>query len=145
MTDFLVWQEVWNTDIPDIDEQHIVMANMLNQIVEALNQSDKGQKYDQELNRLLNDFLNITREHFASEENQMRQVDYPNYLDHKKEHKILQADLAQYILEIKCAKSAIDIGTLSALKHWFVAHITADDKDFATYYHDKVLEGMNKD
>lgn len=27
MTDFVVWQEGWNTDIPDIDEQHIIMAN----------------------------------------------------------------------------------------------------------------------
>ncbi len=141
MTDFLVWQEGWNTDIPDIDKQHIAMANMLNQIVDALNQSDKGQKYEQELGRMLNDFLNVTREHFASEEEQMRQIDYPDYVEHKKEHLILQADLAQYILEIKRAKSGIDIGTLSALKHWFIAHITGEDKAFANYYHDKGLEG----
>ena len=141
MTDFLVWQARWNTNIPDIDKQHIAMANMLNQIVGALNQSDKEQKFDQELDRMLNDFLNITREHFASEEERMRQIDYPDYVDHKKEHIILQADLAQYILDIKHAKSVIDIGTLCALKHGFIAHITGDDKAFANYYHDKGCRG----
>ncbi|MDH3948764.1 MAG: hypothetical protein OEU74_07370 [Gammaproteobacteria bacterium] len=39
MTDFVVWLVGWNTDIPDIDEQHIAMAKKLNQIAEMLNQS----------------------------------------------------------------------------------------------------------
>jgi hemerythrin len=145
MTDYLVWQEGWNTDIPDIDEQHIAMANMLNQIVDFLNQPEKGKKHDQELDKLLSDFLILTREHFASEEGKMRQIEYPDYADHKNEHLMLQANLAQYILEIKRDQSAIDIGTLSALKHWFIAHITGDDKAFADYYHNKGLEGKHKD
>ena len=58
---------------------------------------------------------------------------------------MLQANLSQYILEIKRAQSAIDIGTLSALKNWFIAHITGDDKAFADYYHNRGLEEKNKD
>lgn len=137
MTDLIVWQEGWNINIPDLDEQHIAMANMLNQIADILNQSNKGYKHEQKLDRMLGDFLSLTREHFASEEEQMQKINYPNYADHKKEHLMLQAELAQYILEIKHEQSAINISTLSALKHWFIAHITGDDKAFANYYHDK--------
>ena len=137
MTDYLVWQEGWNTNIPDVDEQHIAMANMLNQLVELLNQSDKGQERDLALDGLLSDFLTLTREHFASEEEKMRQIGYPNYVEHKREHLMLKAELAVYIREIKKGKSEIDIGTLSALKWWFIGHIKSDDKDFADYYHNK--------
>ena len=144
MTDYLVWREGWNTNIPDIDEQHIAMANMLNQLAEVLNQSDKGQEHDRALHRLLSDLLTLTREHFASEEKKMRQIGYPNYAAHKSEHMMLQAELADYILEIKKGKSEVDIGTLSDLKFWFIGHITTDDKAFADYYLSKRSTEKNK-
>ena len=145
MTDYLVWKEAWNTNISDVDEQHIAMANMLNKIIVVLNQSDKGQEHDRALDRLLSDFLTLTRDHFASEEKKMRQTGYPNYAAHKSEHMMLQAELAEYILEIKKGKSEVDISTLSALKFWFIGHITSDDKAFADYYHSKRSTEINKE
>lgn len=135
MVDFLVWQERWNTDIPDIDKLHIAMANQLNKIVEVLNQSAKGQEQAHELDSLLSDFYKLTREHFSSEESQMRQLRYPDYAAHHKEHRMLLAELAQLIREVKRGQSMLDIETLRALKQWFVVHLAGADKDYAKYYH----------
>jgi hemerythrin-like metal-binding protein len=142
MTDLIVWRESWLTDIPDIDQQHITMTNKLNQIIDLLNHLDINKNCNKKLEKLLLEFLNLTSNHFASEEALMRQADYPDYSVHKKEHMILHGDLVQYIHDIKCDKSTIESGVLSALKHWFIAHITGDDKAFAIYYNN-IIEGGN--
>jgi hemerythrin len=143
MTDLIVWRESWLTNIPDIDEQHIAMANKLNQIIDLLSQLDTNENCKRKLEKLLHEFLNLTRNHFASEEALMRQVDYPDYSVHKKEHMILHGDLTQYIHDIECDKSTIENGVLSLLKHWFIAHITGDDKAFANYYNKRLEEKID--
>ena len=83
MTDLIVWRESWLTNIPDIDQQHITMTNKLNQIIDLLNHLDINKNCNKKLEMLLLEFLNLTHNHFASEEALMRQADYPDYSVHK--------------------------------------------------------------
>jgi hemerythrin len=133
---FLKWQEHWNTEIPDIDNQHIEMANLLNQIGDEL-QKSKGQQQKQNGNlvSMLSELFELTLEHFNAEEEHMRTISYPQYASHRKEHVMLKAEMAQLIREIQQGQSRLDIGTLRALKHWYVAHLVGSDKDYADYYH----------
>lgn len=136
--DFLVWQERWNTDIPDVDEEHMALAHQMNRIVDLLNQPAREEQQDGELDSLLDGLYNLTREHFNSEEAIMRQINYPDYTAHHKEHVMLLAELARYIREIQHGQSALDIGTLRALRTWFVVHLSEADAAFANYYHKKM-------
>lgn len=141
MTDLIVWRESWLTHIPDIDEQHIAMANKINQIIDLLGSMDSNKNCKNDLENLLHEFSNLTHNHFSSEEALMQKMSYPDYYGHKQEHIILRGDLAQYMRYIKCDKSIIDNDVLSALKHWFIGHITGEDKAFANYYNNKRLKG----
>jgi hemerythrin len=138
MTAFLVWQERWNTDIPDVDEQHMALANQMNRIAEVLNQSDGGAPQEQDLDSLLEGLYDLTRDHFNSEEARMHQVNYPDATAHHKEHVMLLAELVRYIREIRHNQSALDIGTLRALRTWFVVHLVEADAAFASYYHKRM-------
>ena len=138
MTDFLVWQERWNTDIPDVDEEHMALAQQMNRIAEVLDQPTGGGQQEEDLDSLLDGFHELAREHFKSEEAVMRQVNYPDYSAHHKEHVMLLAELARYIREIQHGQSALDIGTLRALRTWFVVHLAEADAAFANYYHKKM-------
>jgi hemerythrin len=138
MTNFLVWQERWNTDIPDVDEQHLALANQMNRIAELLNQSGRREQQEADRDSLLNGLYRLSCEHFNSEEARMRQVNYPDYIAHHKEHVMLLAELARYIREIRQGQSALDIGTLRALRTWFVVHLAEADAAFASYYHRKM-------
>lgn len=138
MTDFLVWQERWNTDIPNVDEEHMALAKQMNRIVEVLNQSTGGDRQEDDLDSLLDGLYNLTREHFNSEEAMMRQLNYPDSTTHHKEHVMLLAELARYIREIQHDQSVLDIGTLRALRTWFVVHLSEADAAFANYYHKKM-------
>jgi hemerythrin-like metal-binding protein len=136
MGKFLNWQEKWNTEIPDIDKQNLELANQLNRIVDEL-QKTKGQQYKQNSNleSLLSEFYDLTLDHFNAEEALMRTISYPRYASHRQEHVMLKAEMAQLIREIKQGQSRLDMGTLRALKHWYVAHLAGPDRDYADYYH----------
>jgi hemerythrin len=136
MGNFLNWKEQWNTNISDIDMHHVEMANLLNQIGDEL-QKTKGQqqKKNHNLVRMLSELFDLTLEHFNSEEAHMWKTSYPRFASHRREHVMLKAELALLIREIKQGLSRLDIGTLRALKHWYVAHLIGPDKDYADYCH----------
>lgn len=134
MAMLLEWQERWNTDIPDIDEQHIAMANQLNRISEMVDMLDDKQEHNDQLSESLSELLEMTRVHFASEELLMSEHDYPDYSDHQKEHTVLMAELAQLIREVRRDQSVLDRKTLQELKQWFVIHLVGADKEFAKHY-----------
>lgn len=141
MGQFLKWQEKWNTQIPAIDEQNMEMANLLNQIVDELQRTDSQEKKQNTyIDTMLSEFIELTLEHFNSEEEHMRQISYPRYSSHRQEHVMLKAELKQLFREIKEGQSKLDIGTLRALKHWYVAHLAGPDKDYADYYHANNLQ-----
>ena len=138
MTDFLEWHERWNTDITDIDEQHIALARQINRIVEVLRQSGEGEQRSKALENLLDELYDLTRAHFTAEEAMMRQNDYPDYAAHHKEHVMLLAELVDYIREIQQGRAVLDIGSLRELRSWFVVHLAQADAAFASYYHKKM-------
>jgi hemerythrin len=135
MTDFIVWQAPWNTHIPEIDAHHVEMAKQLNLLVKMLERRPAASRQHLGLEDLLNDYMHLTRRHFSWEEEQMRELGFPDYARHKREHTMLLAELNQLLVDIRRNPSAVDIGTLRALKHWLIAHVTLADRAFAGYYH----------
>jgi hemerythrin len=135
MNDLLVWNDEWNTGIPDVDEMHLAMAVKLNQVFELFRACCEAAEHEHLLRNALNEFLELTREHFGAEEEKMRHSNYPDYANHKKEHIMLVAELVQYIRELEKRVVAMDAMTQSNLKNWLIAHIVIADKAFASYYH----------
>ena len=137
MPDLLVWNDEWNTGIPDVDEMHMAMAFKLNQVFELLKEYYEVLEREHVLGELLNEFLELTREHFVEEEELMRQCNYPDYANHKKEHTILVAELVMFIRDMKKQRVTLDTTTHRDLKNWLIAHIVLADKAFAHYFHEQ--------
>jgi hemerythrin len=135
MMDYIVWQTQWNTNIPEIDERHAAMVGHLNDVIDVLNQATDGGDKGRALDKLLKDYIVLTREHFASEEEQMQRTKFPDYARHKREHVMLLAELNQLTSEISKHPSSLDMRTVRALKQWLVAHFTSADKAYADYHH----------
>lgn len=134
MNDLLVWNDEWNTGIPDVDEMHLAMAHKLNQVFELFRECYECE-LDHRLRSALGEFLELTREDFGLEEEKMRLCNYPDYANHKKEHIMLVGELVQYIRELEQRRAALDATTQGNLKSWLIAHIVIADKAFADFYH----------
>jgi hemerythrin len=135
MIEYIVWQTQWDTNIPEIDERHAAMVRHLNEVIDVLNQHTDGKQKAGALEKLLRDYVRLTREHFAAEEEQMQRTKFPEYASHKREHVMLLAELNQLMCELSAMPSSLDMRTVRALKQWLVAHITSADKAYADYYH----------
>jgi hemerythrin-like metal-binding protein len=133
MTDFVVWKEEWTTGIAVIDDQHRAMADQMNRIVAALEGAVPSDAPVAGVEGLLDEFVRLTRENFATEEDLMSDSAYPGYAVHKKEHAMLLAELAQLMREIGQGSSAVGLHTLRDLKRWFVSHVVLADMDYAKH------------
>ena len=133
MSETLIWKEEWGTGIAVLDEQHMAMTSKLNQIIEMLRHPGKGQNQKPSLEGVLIPLQKLFREHFNEEEEEMRRLNYPGYVTHKKEHVIFLAELTQLIREIQRKRLNLDTSTPHNLKHWFVSHMVIADRAFANY------------
>lgn len=133
MSEMLIWKDEWNTGISVLDEQHMEMTSKLNQIIEVLSQPERVQNQKQTLEGILIPLQKLFREHFNEEEDEMRRLNYPGYVIHKKEHVIFLAELSQLIREIQQKRVNLDTNTPHDLKHWFVSHMVIADRAFANH------------
>ncbi|MCB1766851.1 MAG: hemerythrin family protein, partial [Candidatus Competibacteraceae bacterium] len=82
MVKFIEWSNALSIGIEEIDAQHKVLVDLLNQVHEAIQQRH-GVEVTNEIVEQLGEY---TRIHFAVEESLMRILHYPEYERHKDEH-----------------------------------------------------------
>ena len=139
MEDFLKWRESWLTGVESLDVQHAELAACLNSIAKMCF-SEEGQASGdcsgkaEQLEKLVSQLYDMTRQHFKHEEQLMLEAEYPNYSAHVHEHGMLLGELKLMIrTSFRKDRENIDPETLKALKSWFIAHIAQSDKLFAQF------------
>lgn len=133
-------------NIPEIDRQHKQIADIINQLIKALqphhntppNTSDNfsaekhGSDSDkQDIRHHLEDLIKSTEEHFLYEERLMSKIGYPGHVEHKREHLLLLAELKSFIRDILDGSDQLDLKSINSLKNWFLIHIQSSDIEFA--------------
>lgn len=110
-----------------IDEDHQHLIDLINELYTASDQNQDGAILEDILQRL----FNYTSEHFYREEELMEKIQYPDVLNHVKQHKkllervlILQASLAE-------KRDYVAKETAELLRFWLTSHIHTTDKALA--------------
>lgn len=122
------WTDDLATGNSFIDNDHRKLITMVNALYDAM---AKGQANDI-INKVLNNLIIYTREHFAREEVEMDRIKYAGAIVHKGEHK----QLLNQVLDLKTKLDAggkINAVTVSAfLSDWLRNHILMVDMKLAT-------------
>lgn len=138
-------------NIPEIDRQHRQIADIINQLIRALQpphhntspytphdtyHNDSANTCDhgltpQDIRHHLDDLIKATEEHFLYEERLMKKIRYPGHTEHKREHLLLMAELKSFIRDILADNAQLDLKSIDSLKRWFVLHIHCSDMAFA--------------
>jgi len=126
----ITWNDSLSVKVPEIDEQHKKLVNILNQLNDAMLKR-AGQ---QALGTLLNELINYTVTHFQYEEKFMRATSYPSYLAHKKEHDNLTAQALELKKKYEAGQPCITIETMDFLKSWLTKHIQGTDKQYSEHF-----------
>jgi hemerythrin-like metal-binding protein len=131
---FLLWRDDWQLDHDCLDEQHMEMANILNQLHHfVVHENKKIHAGKEQICRQLSNLIDIARRHFKTEEALMRAHDYPRLGEHHREHVILLAELQEWTREIETGSKPFTLQTLTALKHWQIDHVLYSDRLFTEY------------
>jgi hemerythrin len=132
MSDAIPWKKEYSVDIPEIDDQHQLLIQMINDLHGVIIKKNNQETVCEVLERL----LHYTRTHFEGEETLMRNSDFPGYEAHKARHDQFISDVEALERRAKISQSSeqlVGMEMLFKLKDWLVDHIVVMDMDYSRH------------
>jgi len=111
----ITWTEILLVGHKALDDQHKNLIGIINRFLTA---ADKGYSPN-ELESILHDLVDFTREHFNTEEKMMKEWDYSEYADHKREHERLIGDIDEFRQKFQNGQTEITAEVVDFLNFWF--------------------------
>ncbi len=125
----LEWNDSLSVKVPDIDEQHKSLVNMVNTLYDAMKDKADGTI----LLGIVNDMRQYTEVHFSTEERYMERYADPEFVRHKAEHVDFIAKVNQVESDCKSGKCSLSMDILNFLSSWLVTHINGTDKKMGAF------------
>ncbi len=123
--DFIAWQDELLTGNTQIDHEHQSMVDLLNALYDSV-AKDESNEY---LQNRLKVIKRLTHDHFAHEEEVMRQRQDPDYSLHKDAHQALIDALDEMIaLSATGGPLGSRLILMKNLRHWFIDHVVHLDR-----------------
>ncbi len=120
------WENKFSVGISIIDEEHKKLIGILNKAVFAKEHNDNPE----ELREVLREMTNYALAHFKTEETYMQKFNYPEFQDHKEEHRHFSTEIIAYSDKVIKGNSQIANEIIEYLKWWLVNHIQVSDKKY---------------
>lgn len=125
----VTWQEEFSVGLPEIDEQHKVLFDIINRLWGAtIAKAPQDEMLD-----IVRELEKYTLSHFTAEEAFMRVSRFPGFEEHRKAHKTFIDRLSRERLNV-VSGGHLSLDLLRFLKDWLINHILVDDKKYAASY-----------
>lgn len=126
---FFEWQDEYELGLPQIDLQHTMIVNMINELFSALGSAEA----DYVTRLTLDKLLDYIEEHFAAEESAMREFAYPQIDEHVALHRLLRQQVEGLHRQHHATGRVSGFELIEFLKNWFEKHIVVTDKAFGAH------------
>lgn len=126
--DLFTWSEDLKIGIEEIDAQHKVLVDLINELNRAIHERHGSEAALNVLDRL----VEYTSVHFALEECLMRILGYPDYENHKTHHAMLLKQVTDLHQKVKDGLP-VSFELLHFLKNWLTKHILEEDKGYVPH------------
>ena len=125
----VTWKEIYSVGIKSIDDQHLLLMNLLNELHDAVIKKSENEKIQDILNRL----VRYTREHFLLEENLFAQHLYPDAKAHTEEHRKLTTQVEEFTARLRKGETTLGLPMLRFLQEWLTGHILNSDQRYSQH------------
>ena len=126
---FFEWKDEYELGLPDIDLQHTMIVNMLNELHAAMESGQQIVTAEKTLDKM----LLYVAEHFATEEQAMRDNGFPGLDAHMLEHEIFRGKVqALHERHVQGADVASH-ELIAILMAWLKNHIAEVDQEFGAF------------
>jgi hemerythrin-like metal-binding protein len=127
------WSNDLSVHIHEIDEQHKILIGLINDMYDAL----KAARGKDAVENILPRLVDYTVTHFANEEHIMEKHGYPGFLNHRKLHEALKAQVGEYAARLKEGRSTAVVEFMAFLKDWLTKHIVGVDMKYSPHLRKK--------
>jgi len=133
-SDKILWRSDYDTGIQEIDEQHRILVNTINEAGKKLSKDSSIEA----LQDITKDLLSYALYHFETEEEMMKKYNYKVYNQeecetHMQQHRDFSAQIVTIRESIKTAKPMRKEELIEFLTNWLINHINNIDKKLATF------------
>lgn len=134
------WADYLSLGIRSVDMQHRRFFLMLDELRTNFTESkETGDNVNDDLkNKMLSDLEDYTVYHFRTEENLMRDSNYPDIEIHMQQHDLFIKKLAEFRTAYKFQSQVLVEQMIVFLGKWFLVHISDYDKKYVE--HIKLLD-----
>ncbi len=133
--DIISWSEEMELGIPEIDQQHRKLVDMLNEFYHELEEGHR----EEAVKHFLKELEDYLRYHFEYEESLLQRVGYPDTANHRRTHemfkKLYREEVEKFLKGDRKALRELVAFTLS----WLYTHIMKTDRKYANYMKEKGL------
>lgn len=124
----LVWENRFSVGVPEFDEQHRKLADLINQLVDCHGQPAHSEAVADVLHAL----SEYASTHFEAEENLLQRLAYPELEAQWKDHTEFCETVANACYDASC--NTADLPALLAyLTHWWTDHILRLDMRYRPF------------
>jgi hemerythrin len=116
--------------IPEMDEEHIILVNMLNEVHNFIRGGEK-EKASAYFKQTLAGYVGT---HFSDEESFMEKINYPQLDEHRKIHANFKQSIEATLSNFDASDEAAFRNALTDVFTWIISHIGKTDKKYATFY-----------
>lgn len=125
------WDDSFNINNNVIDSQHKRWFEIHNKMHQLLIHPDPMVSITS-LDVLL-EVLDYTKFHFNSEEEYMRDINYPDFTSHRRIHRDFENLIFGYHREIIDGKRVLNTEIIGVIKNWLIEHIQAEDQKITLF------------
>lgn len=126
----LGWKQGYATGIPELDEQHRGLLDLIN----TLDEYRENRPDDHEVFSALNNLVKYAEEHFVTEEGYMERFKYPNLAVHKRQHVAFIGTVFRFAEMLEKKDTAVFPEVVAFLRDWYGTHIAGSDREYREYY-----------
>lgn len=123
------WDSSLSVNIEVIDDQHKKLLALINELSEATLQG----RAHQVVGVVIAELVTYTDNHFALEEQLMREHGYPGLAMHKLEHDQLLVKVTELNAKSLAGHKVISLAVLDFLKNWLIHHIKVTDMQYKPF------------
>ena len=126
----LTWTERWSVGVPEMDKDHRVLINLINQLTQAF----RAPESNWVVGSVLNSLWDYTAYHFNREEALLRAANFPGASEHANRHVSLKSQVREWLDSYQNDPDSVDPRELQvSLRGWLMNHVLGEDMRYRPY------------